>query len=587
MPHSQTVLQAESGAAAPTAPLAQGRVVKSALARNVLTFLMVFGPGLIVMEADNDAGAVSTYTQAGAQYGSLLWLLLLLLPITYFIQEMVVRLGIAPLPDRDCDPAGLPRRGPAMSERGGAHMTTFHRFRVPMIRCVLALAALAAGGAWPCGAEEPPAPPAEESAPLATPVPAWLPRLLGAQFTFIGQRVLPFSAAYSGPRSLVRKGDTEQTDTYGLYFGSQLAERLQFYFDVEMARGRGISNASGLGGITNGDVIRQGSVDLGMNPYVARAYLRYVIPLSKETEPVEHGLDRFPSPQPTSRFEVKLGKLALPDDIDVNRYANTTRTQFMNWGLFNNTAWDYAADTRGYSNGLYLGLIHPRWALRLASFQMPTLANGNVFDRGVGHARGDNLELTLSPHPDGAILRLLLFYNQGRMGSYRAAVQLARERGGTPDIVANDRPGRTKKGWGVNLEQPLADRGETGAFLRLGWNDGRNEDFVFTEVDRHASAGVQVAGSRWGREKDRAGLGVVIHGLSNDHRLYLENGGLGFLLGDGRLRYGHEEILETYYRLEVCDHVQIGPDFQHVVNPGFNRDRGPATVLALRLHLEY
>ena len=76
--------------------MVRGKVVRSRWARNLLTFLMVFGPGLIVMEADNDAGAVSTYIQAGAQYGTrLLWLLLLLLPVTYFIQEMVVRLGIA------------------------------------------------------------------------------------------------------------------------------------------------------------------------------------------------------------------------------------------------------------------------------------------------------------------------------------------------------------------------------------------------------------------------------------------------------------------------------------------------------------
>jgi high affinity Mn2+ porin len=478
-------------------------------------------------------------------------------------------------------------------------MKRLHRFRAPLVGWGLALAALAPGEAWPCMAQEAPAqeapthkPPAQEAPTAGTPaeataVPPWVPRLLGAQVTFIGQRLLPFSAAYSGPRSLVKQGDTQQTDTYGLYFGSQLTGRLQGYFDVEVARGHGISMAEGLAGITNGDVIRQGSANLGQEPYVARAFLRYVAPLSKETEPVERGLDHFPSPQPTARFEVKFGKLALTDDFDQNRYANATRTQFMNWGLFNNTAWDYAADTRGYTYALYLGWVHPRWALRLASGQMPLQANGNVFDRSVKDARGDNLELTLNPRPEGTILRLLVFENRARMGSYRAAVQRVRDHGGTPDVVADDRPGRTKKGWGFNLEQPLADRGETGAFVRLGWNDGRNEDFVFTEADRHASAGLQVAGNRWRRERDRVGLAAVIHGISRDHRAYLASGGLGFLLGDGALRYGPEQVLEVYYRFQAGDHVQIGPDFQHITNPGYNRDRGPATVLSLRFHFEY
>jgi len=463
-------------------------------------------------------------------------------------------------------------------------MTKPHRFRSLLLCRGLALAVLAAGGASAGLAEEPPAPAA---AAAATEVPSWVPRLLGAQLTLIGQRLLPFSAAYSGPNSLVKKGDTQETDTYGLYFGSQLTRRLQFYLDVEVARGHGISRATGLAGITNGDVIRQGSADLGQGAYVARAYLRYVVPLSDETETVERGLDHFPSPQPTARFEVELGKLALTDDFDQNRYANSTRTQFMNWGLFDNTAWDYAADTRGYTNGVYLGWVRPRWALRFASCQMPTQANGNTFDGDLRDARGDNLELTLSPRAEGTILRFLLYENRARMGSYREAVDRAVEQGGAPDIVADDRPGRTKKGWGINLEQPLADRGETGAFLRLGWNDGRNEDFAFTEVDRHASAGAQVAGARWGREKDRVGLAAVIHGISNDHRAYLASGGRGFLLGDGRLRYGQEEIVEAYYRFQAGKWLQISPDVQYVRNPGYNQDRGPATVLSLRLHLEY
>ena len=154
-------------------------------------------------------------------------------------------------------------------------------------------------------------------------------------------------------------------------------------------------------------------------------------------------------------------------------------------------------------------------------------------------------------------------------------------------MVATDQPGRTKNGWGINLEQPLADSGETGAFARVGWNDGKNESFVFTEVDRHVSAGVQVSGARWRRGNDRFGIGAVEHGIVQVHRAYLADGGVGFLLGDGNLDYGSEQIVETYYRSQVGQFVQVSPDVQYVRNPGYNRDRGPATILSVRVNVRY
>jgi len=466
-------------------------------------------------------------------------------------------------------------------------------------RCLLlrglALVAVLAGRTQPCFAAaagddaEPSAlapealsrPAVEEH---AAPLPDWVPRLLGAQFNYIGQRLLGFHAAYSGPNSLKSTGDQKATDIYGLYFGSRLTRRLQAYLDLEMARGAAVSRATGLAGLTNGDVIRQGSVNLGMGPYVARAYLRYLVPLARETEPAERGMDHFPGPEPATRVEIKAGKLALTDDFDQNRYANTTRNQFMNWSLFNDTAWDYAADTRGYTFGVLAAWVHPTWTLRAASAQMPTLANGNVFDSHFGQARGDNLELQLGPCWQGTIVRLLAYENHGRMGIYREAIDRALAAGIAPDIVADDKEGRRKYGFGLNLEQPLADGGETGLFLRLGWNDGHTEDFVFTEVDRVVSGGVQIAGNAWRRPADRVGLGVTLHGLSADHRDYLAAGGTGFLLGDGALRYGPEEILELYYRVQLGRSWQLSPDAQYIRDPGYNRDRGPATVLSLRVY---
>jgi carbohydrate-selective porin OprB len=185
------------------------------------------------------------------------------------------------------------------------------------------------------------------------------------------------------------------------------------------------------------------------------------------------------------------------------------------------------------------------------------------------------------------VVRVLGYLNHARMGSYADALAAARLTGSAPEIVADDRPGRTKRGWGLNVEQPLADSGETGIFARLGWDDGRNESFAFTEADRHASIGGQLAGIRWGRPLDRLAIGVVRHGLSALHRDYLAAGGRGFLLGDGSLGYGRETIVESYYRVQLGAFTEITPDVQRIVTPGYNRERGPATVTSLRLNLRF
>jgi len=417
---------------------------------------------------------------------------------------------------------------------------------------------------------------------------AWTPYLLGTQINVIAQDLLPLHSPYEGPNSLRARGDTKVSDAYGVYGGVQAGRYVQGYLDVEMIRGRGISRVTGLAGPTNGDVLRQGSVNLGYGPYVARAFVRVTLPLGgTERDTLDRGIDQIPGVVAGRRIEITAGKLALSDLFDLNRYANSTRQQFMNWGLFNNTAWDFAADTRGYSNGVAIAWIHPVWTLRIASFQMPTFANGNVFDSHLNAARGDNVELTLTAPRTGTVIRLLGYENHGRMGRYADALAIARRTGRIPDIVADDRQGRRKYGVGLNMEQPLADGGETGAFLRLGWDDGATESFVFTEVDHHVSAGVQVSGTRWERPGDRFGIAAVQHGIAPVHQRYLASGGLGFLLGDGRLTYGPEQIAESYYRIQVGPYTQVSPDVQLIRNPGYNQDRGPATVLSVRVNVRY
>src|SRR5579875_2106466 len=248
----------------------------------------------------------------------------------------------------------------------------------------------------------------------------FVPQLLGAQYTFVDQHQYALRSPYSGPLSLKAAGDTEQSHTFGAYFGVQLPARVQFYFDVEMFKGAGVSGATGLAGLTNGDVIRSGVAQLGKRAYVARRFLRWTLPLDGDPQTVERAQDQLPGSQAARRIEVKLGKMAVNDDFDRNRYANSTRTQFMNWTL---------------RNGIY---------------QMPTMANGQTLEAPLQRARGEQAQLTVRGSPDGWAMRLLVYRNLGRMGIYRDALAIAEATGHTPDIVADDHDGRRKYGYAIN-----------------------------------------------------------------------------------------------------------------------------------------
>ena len=249
---------------------------------------------------------------------------------------------------------------------------------------------------------------------------AWLPQILGTQVNVIAQHLASFHSPYQGAMSLTSHGSDAISHAYGIYTGASLWSGLEGYLDVEMARGKGISHASGLAGVTNGDVLRQGTADLGNGPYVARAFLRYTRDLAGAgADTLARGPDQLPGIVPAHRLEISAGKFAVSDLFDVNRYANSTRLQFMDWGLFQNTAWDFAADTRGYTNGVALGWVTPVMTLRFGSFQMPREANGNKFDADLRHARGDNAELSLSILPRDGVLRLLGYINHARMGDYQ------------------------------------------------------------------------------------------------------------------------------------------------------------------------
>jgi len=356
-------------------------------------------------------------------------------------------------------------------------------------------------------------------------------------------------------------------------------------FDLEETGGSAISTGLGLAGFTNLDIVRNPL--LSKAPYPARAMIHKVFALSKEKiENNRNALSLFDE-LPRRRLEVRFGKFSIADFIDTNSVGSDTHLQFMNWTVDNNGAWDYAADTRGYTVGAIVDYEDRNWGLRFAEGLMPKLANGIdlVWRPWQVHAENWEYELRrgLIPRQAG-VVRLLAYTNYANMGIYRQATAQQHLVSG-PDITNHPWHITRKYGFGMNVEQNLAPH--VTAFGRFGWNNGKTESFAYTEVDQTFEGGLAANGALWHRRQDRAAVALVTNAIAKGHEVYLADGGLGFLLGDGALSYGRENIIETYYTLHVWRGIYIAPDLQHITNPGYNRDRGPVLVGSFRLHLEF
>ncbi len=413
---------------------------------------------------------------------------------------------------------------------------------------------------------------------------------ISGQINVIAQAHGSFPAKYSGPNSLRSTSEGAVSNVLTLYTGLELNKTTEAILDVESAGGHGLSAALGLAGYTNLDVVR--SPDLGQTPYVARFMIRKVIRLSSDDAEAERGWLSLATELPARRLEVWFGKYSLVDFFDLNAVGSDSHLQFMNWTVDNYGAYDYAANTRGYTWGAVGQYIDRRWSLRFAEGLMPKVANGPNLDADVFRAHAENLEFELRrgvlPHREGA-LRLLSYRNTADMGIYRDAIH-AFEAGevarlGGPDITPTRRQGRIKYGFGVNLEQAVTSR--LRAYGRWSWNDGRTESFAYTEVDQSVSFGADLRGDAWRRKLDKIGGAYVVNSISGDHREYLRLGGKGFLLGDGNLTYGRERVFEGYYNAHLWRGFYLSPNLQYITNPGYNRDRGPALVATLRLHLDF
>jgi high affinity Mn2+ porin len=410
---------------------------------------------------------------------------------------------------------------------------------------------------------------------------------ISGQANFISQWHPGFHSPYQGPNSLSPQPQDATSRVLTLFTGVEASGTTEFLCDIQETGGHGIGEALGLAGFTNLDVVRNPT--LSKAPYVARLMWHQIIPLSIEKSSAERTPLSLFTQLPARRLEIRFGKFSLVDFFDLNTYGSDSNFQFMNWTLDNNGAYDYAADTRGYTYAAMVEYDDRHWAVRFAEALMPKVANGINLDADLGRARAENVEVELHrsflPRRE-AVVRLLGYANHANMGIYRVAIaNFLAGRTPKPDITAHPLQTTTKYGFGVNIEQPLTDW--LGVFARWGWNEGQHESYAYTEVDETEQVGAGAQGAKWKRKLDRAGLAFISNGISRDHQEYLALGGVGFLLGDGKLNYGRENIVETYYTLHVWRGIFTSLDAQYIDNPGYNRDRGPVFAPALRLHVEF
>lgn len=410
---------------------------------------------------------------------------------------------------------------------------------------------------------------------------------LSGQANFIFETHPPFDARYSGKNSLSPRYEKATSRVLTLYTGVRLNNSTELLLDVEEAGGAALSTGLGVAGFPNLDIVRNPL--LSKAPYIARGMIHKVIALSDDKVENERTPLSLFDQLPRRRLEIRFGKFSMVDFFDVNPVGSDTHFQFTNWAIDNDAAYDYAADTRGYTVGATADFEDRNWGFRFAEGLMPKVANGPdlVFQPWKAHAENFEFELRRGfiPKKEGAI-RLLGYTNYANMGIYREALERFVEGiDPRPDITAHPWHTTRKYGFGVNVEQSLSPH--VTAFARWGWDNGKTESFAYTEVDETFAAGLGFYGSKWHRKQDRAGVAFVTNGIKKDHQNYLAAGGYGFLIGDSALNYGRENILESYYTAHVWRGLYAAPQLQYIVNPAYNKDRGPVLVPGFRVHVEF
>lgn len=420
-----------------------------------------------------------------------------------------------------------------------------------------------------------------DAADAGAPLPDWL--AIHGQATFVLQGTPGFRAPYGGSNSLTPHQRKETVDLT-LYAGVQPWTGGELWVNPEIDQGFGLSDTLGVAGFPSAEAYKVGK----KHPYtrLQRLFFRQTIDLGGAADPVEADENQFAGTRSADRLVLTAGKFGVGDVFDTNRYAHDPRRDFLNWSIVDAGSFDYAADAWGYSTGLAAEWYRGPWTVRAGAFNLSKIPNGETLEtRFQQYQLNGEIEHRHNLGGRSGAIRLTLFRNRGRFGRFDDALALANAAGGIAD-TALVRSRRTRVGASVNVEQALTDA--IGIFARAGFAGGHVEPYDFTDIDRTAQIGFAVDGKGWGRAGDTIGIAAVANGISREHERYLDAGGLGVLVGDGRLPHpGTEAIGEVYYQWQPVKQIAISLDYQLVGNPGYNRDRGPANVFAVRLHGQF
>ncbi|WP_075791030.1 carbohydrate porin [Massilia putida] len=403
------------------------------------------------------------------------------------------------------------------------------------------------------------------------------------QVTNVTQKHPDFRSPYSGPNSLIANARAEETTDVTLYVGVRLWSGAELWLNPEIDQGFGLSNTVGMAGFPSGEAYKIGA----NTPYLRlpRAFIRQVIPLGGDLEKIEASANQLGGSNQSDNLILTFGKFSVVDIFDTNSYAHDPRADFLNWSVIDAGAFDYAADAWGFTYGVAAEWTRNVWTLRGGLFQLSKEPNGKItgvdFSQFMAVGEFEHRH-KWQGHPGK--LKIMAFANRGSMANYRDAIQMTTQTGGIPS-AASVRRLSTRLGFVINAEQEVAS--DFGVFVRASMNDGSKEAYEFTEINKSLSAGVSVKGDRWGRGNDTIGIAGVVNGMSAAAEDYFKAGGIGILIGDGKLNYGAEKIVETYYLMRMTPNATLALNYQHVNNPAYNKDRGPVSILGFRVHLEF
>jgi len=417
----------------------------------------------------------------------------------------------------------------------------------------------------------------------AEPIPAKSWDILG-QFTSTYQYHPAFTSPYQGENSMNSSAENATTADLTLYAGIRLWNG-ELWINPEIDQGFGLSNTVGMAGYSSGEAYKVGSND----PYyrLSRFFYRYVANLGGEEQAVAASANELGRVQTSDNLIFTAGKFSVTDVFDTNIYAHDPRADFFNWSIVESGAVDYAADAWGYTQGAAVEWTQSKWTLRGGFFALSTIPNTTTIDTTFNqHEWIIELEERhqLWGHPGK--LKLLGFINQGNMGSYADAIKLAQQSNTVPNTELVRRPA-SNTGFAINFEQEISST--LGGFTRASMNEGNNEAFDFTEINQSIAAGLSLHGDHWGRHNDTLGFAAVVNGLSKNAKAYFSGGGMGILIGDGNLNYDSEKIMEIYYAYSLpgFEHLMLSANYQRVINPAYNQDRGPINIFGTRIHAEF